>query len=283
MGNNIVFARTRWHYDSYVDYWDLVKLSGFPVVWIDEMDLSKRDTTYVISPMNGEVVPFMDQHPYPDRYSKVVMWNLERPSGSGGLQSYIDDNRRYIENRQLDEIIVSDRALAEHTGFKFVPLGSHVGLGTPSNITERLLGYDLIHLSGYSPHRAWMFISPEKHRRELEALTVAQSGWGEARRKALQFSRFMLNVHQDEYLYMEPLRFSLAAAYGLPIISEQCLDMYPYVLEWVVMGGSVRSLLRSAWLRNLELYAERYYRLGLEMRKVMTTTYSFRNCLEKYL
>jgi hypothetical protein len=48
IANDIIFARTRWNYESYVDYWDLVELSNFPIVWLDEMDLSKIGTTYIV-------------------------------------------------------------------------------------------------------------------------------------------------------------------------------------------------------------------------------------------
>jgi hypothetical protein len=104
IANDIIFARTRWNYESYVDYWDLVELSNFPIVWLDEMDLSKIGTTYIVSPMNGEFLPYMEQNK--GRVSEVMLWNLERPSGSGGLHKYTDDNKEYMEAGHLDGVIV---------------------------------------------------------------------------------------------------------------------------------------------------------------------------------
>ena len=152
---------------------------------------------------------------------------FERP-GEDGIQGYIDGNRQYVDAGHLDGVIVSDRQLAEDVRFKFVPLGSHTGLGAPGHLDARLAGYDLIHLCCYSLHRSFLFKTPEVIRDTIMGLIVADNGWGEDRHIRLMDSRFMLNIHQDEYAYIEPLRFSLAAAYGLPILSEYCFDVWPY-------------------------------------------------------
>lgn len=283
IANDIVFARTRWNYDSYVDYWELVELSGFPIVWLDEMDLYKMGTTYIVSPMNGEFVPYMEQHK--GRVSEVLLWNLERPSGNDdGIRGYIIGNRQYMDAKHLDGIIVSDRQLAKDVGFKFVPLGSHSDLGMPGDLNARLRGYDLIHLCCYSNHRSGLFKSPSKPKPSIDGLLVAPNAWGDERHIKLMNSRFMFNVHQDEFPYMEPLRFSLAAAYGLPILSEYCFDVWPYMShEWVRMDKDYRKLLNSEWVRDLAEFVLRGHPAGLEMREHMTTTQSFRACLESYL
>jgi hypothetical protein len=233
--------------------------------------------------MNGEFLPYMEQNK--GRVSEVMLWNLERPSGSGGLHKYTDDNKEYMEAGHLDGVIVSDRKLAYDTGFKHVPLGSHRELGVPGSKDDRLSGYDLIHLSCYSNHRSWLFHEPNNPKIDLYGLVVARNSWVHARHKALTHSRFMLNIHQDEFLYIEPLRFSLAAAYGLPILSEQCFDVYPYAGDyWVSKDDDIKGMLRSVWwVRDMIAYEERYYPAGMEMRRYMTTVHSFRTCLEAYL
>ena len=283
IANEIVFARTRWNYDSYTDYWKLVELSGFPIVWLDEMDLSKLGTTYIVSPMNGEFTPYMEQNK--GRVSKVLLWNLERP-GDDGIQGYVNSNQLYIGAGYLDGVIVSDKQLAYDAGFKFVPLGSHYDLGTPGDLDARLNGFDLIHLCCYSLHRSFLFRIPEEPRDNILGLTVATNGWGDERHTRLMSSRFMLNIHQDEYPYIEPLRFSLAAAYGLPILSEHCAEIYPYSRDWMTMsvpGHDVTELLNSEWVRDPVMFTERGFNAGLEMRKFMSTVQSFRVCLETYL
>ena len=283
IANEIVFARTRWNYDSYTDYWKLVELSGFPIVWLDEMDLSKLGTTYIVSPMNGEFTPYMEQNK--GRVSEVLLWNLERP-GDDGVQGYINGNRKYMDAGHLDGVIVSDKQLADDSGFKFVPLGSHHKLGTPGDLDARLNGFDLIHLCCYSLHRSFLFKTPEEPRDNISGLTVAANGWGNERHVRLMSSRFMLNIHQDEFPYIEPLRFSLAAAYGLPILSEHCAETYPYSRGWVTMsvfGHDVTELLNSEWVRDPVMFTERGFQVGLEMRRFMSTVHSFRVCLEAYL
>jgi hypothetical protein len=279
--SEIVFARTRWNYASYVDYWNLVKLSGFRTVWLDDMDLYDPNATYIISPMNGEFMPYVTQ--FSDRVSKIVLWNLERPSGSNGLQNYVSSNHQYINDGWLDVVIVSDRQLANDTGFRYVPLGSHEGLGTPGSLNAKLKGYDLIHLCCYSNHRSYLFETPEKNKEIISGLSVASNGWGHERHIRLMHSRFMLNIHQDEFPYMEPLRFSLAAAYGLPILSERCIDPHPYITGWITMEDDINKLLNSEWVRSIVEYASVIHPLGLTMRKHMTTRLSFRACLEEYL
>ena len=135
-------------------------------------------------------------------------------------------------------------------------------------------------------HRSILFKSPEVLRDNILGLTVAANGWDYVRHVGLMGSRFMLNIHQDEFPYIEPLRFSLAAAYGLPILSEHCAEIYPYSREWVTMsvpGHDVAELLNSEWVRDPVMFTERGFHAGLEMRRFMSTIHSFRACLEAYL
>jgi hypothetical protein len=233
--------------------------------------------------MNGEFTPYMEQNK--GRVSEVLLWNLERP-GDDGVQGYVNGNQLYIGAGYLDGVIVSDKQLANDAEFKFVPLGSHYGLGEPGRLERRLGGFDLIHLCCYSLHRSFLFKTPEEPRSDILGLTVATNGWGDERHARLMRSRFMLNIHQDEFPYIEPLRFSLAAAYGLPILSEHCAEIYPYSREWVTMsvpGCDVTELLNSEWVRDPVMFIERGFQAGIEMRRFMSTVHSFRACLEAYL
>ena len=40
--NEFYFVRTRYDYDSYADFWRLVRISGFPVRYVDEMNVSEK-------------------------------------------------------------------------------------------------------------------------------------------------------------------------------------------------------------------------------------------------
>ena len=80
----ITFVKTRHVYDSYTDFWRLVELSGFPTIYYDEMDL-RQSGVFIISPTNGSVEQHLENHvnDFP-RNAHLILWNLERPSGSAG-------------------------------------------------------------------------------------------------------------------------------------------------------------------------------------------------------
>lgn len=287
----ILFARTRWNYDSYVDFWRLVELAGYPTCYVDEIDVSNSDATYIVCPMNGEFAPHiqnqLDKTASGSMKCNIYLWNLERPSGSGGLNKYITDNRRIMGHGWLTDVIVSDIQLSRDTGFKFVPLGSHKGLGMPGEFSQKV--YDLIHLSCYSLHRSWLFAGrADKPRDRIGAVTLATNAWGSTRDLLLKQSKFMLNVHQDGIPYIEPLRFALAAAYALPIISEPSFDPHPYR-----MGADVCFYANSdpmdlnafaAFVKNLSgAQYSQWNAYGHALRYWMTDEYSFRRCIEEYL
>lgn len=218
---DIVFVRTRYQYDSYTDYWSLVDLAGFPTCFTDEVDLA-RNVAYVISPINGEWRPHIDHCRKTGQAQDclLVQWNLERPEGSGSLEHYYESNRQAIEEGYWDEVWVSDRTLAERTGFRHAVLGSDDRLGTPGHHDT----WDAIHLScpSHRRERVWSEMS-------RAGLAVAVNGWGHERHLRLQGSRFMLNVHKEaDGNYVEPLRFALAAAYALPVLTETLADPHPY-------------------------------------------------------
>ena len=222
MRDEIVFARTRHIYDSYTDFWRLVELSEFPTVYVDEIDLNSPGTVYISSPFNGEFFPLSEQK---KRKSKLLLWNLERPSASGGVDEYKLHLDKHIKDGYISGVIVSDTTLAKATGFSYVPLGSHPELGEPG--MNKSFAY--IHLMCYSNRRSLLFNSPQEIKNQYGGLNIAPNGWGEDRHQGLQKSWLMLNVHQDDLNYLEPLRFALAIAYGLPVLSENLYsEPFPY-------------------------------------------------------
>lgn len=275
--SEIIFAQTRVQYDSYTDYRRLVELSGFPTVFIDEIDL-QSDNLYIVSPMNGE----FDAHinwSIPRR-CRIFHWNLERP-GDGTVATYKAESTRRVREYKLDEIIVSDKTLAKITGFRYVPLGSHIDLGTPGLDDKK---YDYIHLMCYSPHRGHFFRYPQV-RTEINGCRIADSThglWGEERHIALQQSKMLLNVHQDKHVFIEPLRFALAAAYGLPIITEQITaenTLYvTFELDMLGVNNSLRHYVTLYDSKSTDLYMS-----GMQNRQILTGEYSFRRCIERYI
>lgn len=281
----IKFVKPEWDYDSYVDFWRLVELEMLPYCSIKDVDLHNKDITYILTPYNGEWKEFMDGKTE-DVQAELVLWNLERPGGSGGLGNYTRSNMELIDAGYFHRIIVSDRNLANDTGFHFVPLGTHEGLGGPISI-EKYKTYDLIHLSCFTHYRSMLFSTPETPRKELLGLRIAPNAWGKNRNRFLLNSKAMLSVHQDGLPYCEPLRLSLASAYGLILIWEEC-DTFPYHTRQFSLGAlrsqtglvevfsEFREWLLGRWFEDIE---DNF----LECRKYMLDNYTFYKCLKEYL
>lgn len=279
--SNILFAKTRWPYTSYIDLHSLFTASGYRAVFVDEMDF-ESDDLYITAPMNGDFRAHMDAHNATlDRQCTIVHWLLERPDPSETVREYIAHNQELVDRGYVDFNIVSDPQLALDSGFNYVPMGSAVGLGLPGSAEEK--EYDFVGLMSYTPRRAWLFDS-DRPRPEIDGLKMAPnvdpSTEFERRHQVLQHSRFGLNVHKDQWLYCEPIRFALFAAYGLPIVTETLVPGTIYgkdaILEVDYRG--IRKALSSA-----REHYERWAEWGAYLRTLMTGVYSFRNLLERYI
>jgi hypothetical protein len=217
----IIFAKPVHQYDSYIDFWRLVELSGFPAIRVDEIDITK-DQIIITAPMNGDYKEYISGQIERQRKSglprltHLIIWNLERPAGSGSTGQYAKDCFEWFHSRLVDEVWVSDPALADETMLRYVVLGSDYGLGEVSEDKE----YDFAHMSVTIPRRANIY---------KEFGSIGPNCWPPKRNDVLKKSRFALNVHQDNYPFCEPLRIALFAAYGLPIISENFVSGHSYV------------------------------------------------------
>jgi len=209
----IVFAHTRYVYDSYRDYRRLVEISGFPTCYLDECEWDNPEVAYVTTPPNGEF-------PYDralSRKCKLALWDLERPD-SEGTRNVAESLNKF--DGRVDAIWVSDRHYASlDSRYTFVPMGSSrkLPLGQPR---ERI--YDFCHESYVYGRRDAPFAALRRRHREGQA-----GRFGVERDELLHSSRLMVNVHQTPCAVGEPLRFALAAAYGLPLVSETLRDPYP--------------------------------------------------------
>jgi hypothetical protein len=234
--SNITFVRPTHHYESYHDFWRLVELSGFPTIYENELDITKPGT-YIVTPMNGNFIEHMtgsvehwhntgnaiggqivyQKNSGLHRRAHIIIWNLERPGGSGSVWSYGDECFRWMSTRIADEVWVSDPVLADETQTRYVVLGSHPGLGELSDDKE----FDFCHMSAVNSRRVHIYKNFPEH-------TIGQNCWPPERDEVLKKSRFALNVHQDNWPFCEPLRIALFAAYGLPVISESLVGNQPY-------------------------------------------------------
>lgn len=214
---NIVFAHPVHRHDSYSDYRRLALLSGFEVCLISEIDLEAEDTTYIISPATGDILNVLNQ----PRRCKVIWWNLERiDSGSWPPEGNNASNAVDLIAPMVDKIWVSDRHHASlDARLTFVPMGSHIGLAEGKPDTTKL--YDIVALTYNNARRKAIYDKLGKWK------VAPATAWGETRARLLNTSRCMVYVHQTPALIGAPLRFALAAAYKLPVISELMADPYP--------------------------------------------------------
>ena len=109
---DIVFAMTRYRYETYCDYYKVVELSGFETCYVDEIDFTRR-ALYIVSPLNGEYRPHRDNHRNEQQNAKLVTWCLERP-GPDGLPGFYRANKEVLDQGYFDEVWLSDRWMAAY-------------------------------------------------------------------------------------------------------------------------------------------------------------------------
>lgn len=282
--NDVIFVTTEHQYDSYRDFWNLVIRSDFPIVSTSDVDI-EQNVTYILSPHNGEWKPVIDAQRNKTKRARLIDWNLERPSGSGGLENYIRDNQQLVDEGYFDEIWVSDRELARRCNFSYVILGGVKNFSLMSKYYPQKL-YDYIHISYNSPRRSFLFDEPGICKKKINGMKIAPNAWGTARHTFLLQSRMMLNIHQDNFQFIEPIRFLLAALYELPIVTEFCLDPYPYEVIDIGMYGS--GMKHVTFLDRMEDVLDDYntseiIAIKQENYKLMTEEYTFRSAVEAVL
>lgn len=204
-GGDIIFARTRHHYDPYQDYYKLVELSGFPTVYVDEITARGwSDKTIIVTPINGEWKHGIKTD------ARVILYQLE----------WIHDGEDFEAPPGVDAVWSGDAWHARRIGAKYVPMGSHPGLAADfPTVRQMEYDYDIAFLA-YLTHRR------QTIRDRLTNFKVSpSSAWGQARHDILESSRLYLHIHQhDNVPTIAPLRMVVAAAYGLPVLSEEVVD-----------------------------------------------------------
>lgn len=252
MDYEVIFVKVRNDkgklYDSYTDYWSLVELSEFPTCELDDVD-PESNNIYVFSPDNGNVKACCER----PHKAKYILWQLERPTHTGlNMPTYFDE--MWVSDLHLFQMVNNPKC-------KYVVIGGHPGLGEFSFYEPKT--YDFAHMSYAYGRREAMY---DELRRM--GYSLAPNGWGEERHKVLKSSRAMLCFHQDDMPVIEPLRYVLAACYGLPIIAEASENHYPYAVQ--IYNGNHPN--RDEWEQ-----------IAQENRQRMTEELTFRKCIEDVL
>lgn len=210
----VTFVRTRHRYEPYDDFFRLAELSGYPIVYIDEMDIHDASQCYVIAPKNGE------WGNWEGAKARLIWFQIEWESTPDPCPPGVAEKW------------TSDAWHARKIGARFVPLGSHPGLNAGGTVS---LQHDIIFLGYASCWRRGNML--ENIQRKGLRVNVAGNTWGDERHKALLSARLMLHIHQHEGIpTIAPLRWAIAAAYRLPLYAETMIDPSPFGLNLFMRG-----------------------------------------------
>lgn len=197
---------------AYEDIRCLIELSNFTFCPLNSVNLSRR-SIYIFWQLNELVQSFLSRVPKTHRRATTIWWNLERAFRPMNANSEVVPAYETHLIDLVDQIWLSDPyyvASFANSHARFVLLASDERLGTHPEMKKI---WDFAHIS-YPTERRKAVLN------ELQNLRIAPNAWGETRHQILKKSQMMLNVHQDEFPVMPPLRIAIAAAYQLPVISE---------------------------------------------------------------
>jgi hypothetical protein len=259
--SGIIFLGCKKTKDSYEDLYKMALLSDFKIQLKDNE--GPEDAHYI-------ACSHSDVEPGPNR--KVVFWYLERPYTYGGVESLRERFKSFLESGKYLSIWVSDRKLEQELKglAKFVPVGCHPDLIKPNVHKD----YDIVHMSYETPRRKEVY---QKIRG-----SIAPNSYGENKYELIAKSKFLLNTHQSDDKYIEPLRICLAVAAGIPIISEDSYDAYPYKKDGSFLEFSIEEI-SDATNNILKKEYAPFLDNALELREEVIKNYKFDNNIIKAL
>jgi len=260
---DVTFVRTRTYYQPYDDLFKLAELSGYPVIYLDEMDTSDPTKVYLYSPNNGETM-----NGWPHARARIIFVQLE----------WHTDHKPVELPPGVSECWNGDAWHARLINARHVPIGGHIGLNLDPNDCPAK-EYDVAFMSYTDIHRRKRILDQLIER----GFKVAPNGWGDERHAALVRSRVIVHVHQWENIpTIAPLRWCIAAAYGLPIISESVNDRRPFAAgdfmtcDYMSLVDFVTEQLQRENDGRLESY-------GYNLRNMLCRVLTFRESVERAL
>lgn len=259
--SDIIFARPRFHYASYADLYQLIDLSGFRSVYIDEVD-PQSDNVYILTIFNQEV----PQNGYPGAKARIILWDLEYHLGENALPQF----------DSTIELWAADKWYAAYIGARYVPMGSHPGLRMFDFRPALHVGIDVAFIGFIEGLERRMVI---RHQLEERGLMVSKPvAWGEERHWLLDDSKVYLHVHQHAAIpAVPPLRMVVAAAYSLPVVSERFVDAG-------IFSGNVYEVAYAAIAEAIpHIPREPFQYEGQFLHQLLCVDYTFRKSVEAAL
>lgn len=263
LANDVIFCTTRYHYMPYDDYFTLARLSGYPVIYIDQIPQSGvKDKVFICAPLNGEWQHGIKSDGY-------VIWNQ--------LEWHTDYSRMELPHG-VAEGWSGDRWHADLIGARFTPLGSHVDLNLHPD-KPRTHEYDIAFMAYTDIYRRKCV----KDALEAQGFSSAPNGWGTQRDEILRKSRVMLHVHQHENIpTIAPLRWCIAAAYHLPIISETVSNRAPFLPQHFISWNYEALVEKTTQHLHMQHYSE-LNEYGENLHHFLCHEFTFRNSIERAL
>ncbi len=265
--SDITFVKTRYQdvgYASYNDLWKMVELAGYPIVYVDQIDAYDPAKTYIITPLNGEWLTG-----WPDATAQIIHWELEWRT---------DERKGWLEPPGVRRVWASDAWFAQEQGFEYVPMGSDYRLNEVGSAYPADKRYDVSLLSYQTGRR--QVITQQLEHMGLRLAPVSNL-WGRQRSVVLLQSRVMVHVHQHDHVpAVATLRWPLAAAHGLPMITETVRDRgifgYTHMMQadYSFLADFTRVMLDDN--RQLHDYAQ-------ALQGLLCEQYAFRKVVESHV
>lgn len=263
--SDVYFVHTDYVYPPYADWFELARLSDYPVISFAEVDIDS-DNVYIVTPLSGEWERRWD---HPVRAEIILMdaeWRLKE-------SDYQWPESALVTPPFVKRVWAADKWYAERIGAQYVPIGSHAGLSGTAQTDER---FDVATLSYRTGRRNAAFGQMID-----SGLALAPNAWGDERDALLKASACVVHVHQNDRVpTVAPLRFAIAAAWHKPLISETVYDRG--IFETSVLYADFGALPEYTALM-VRRYPDLLQAKADELHNLLCIEHSFRSYIESAL
>lgn len=255
------------YYMGYADFFRLAELSGYKTIWLNEID-PESDNTYILTPLNGSW-----HNGWEAPKAQIILADYEWRLKEG---AHAWEKADFDIPPGVSRVWAADKWYASIIGAEYVPLGSHAGLvgdNPPDNDTWDCAILSCLSQDGGRQHIFDLMLQA--------GVTIAPNCWNPARDSVLKSSAVMLHTHQWRNVRtVAPLRYAIAAAYGMPLISEPVEDRS-------IFDGTVLYCDAAHLPEYVSTLARRYPGMlqehGLALHELLCHTHSFKKCIEAAL
>ncbi len=276
----IVFAYPKHPYDSYATFRRLVEVSEFDWCYFENMDLSRDDVVYIVSPANKSLWDALGGHDASKVRARIIYWNLERA----------DVPTKPIWELLTTEVNAATQSVRKIPGMIAAWVSDRYQAGLDEDHYYVTIAGDPRFAEGAPLPREWdlchfMYVygrrSPvvDELSRKLK---VAPSGvtW-ERQVEILRSSRAILSIHQTPSPITECLRVAWSAAYKLPLLMEESSDPFPMIDEIHFKSIRYYDAVRRVQELLSEVNRDWMEAMGVARYDLLCVKNTFRSCVEE--